>query len=134
MLQFSSDHHSLINWRSLIFSINKTVWLDCKAATKFEKIDWGKALTQWLTYDTVWPWKNGQSQGHKSGNKILEDPLWTNLNAKVYLHVIYCKNIKWPWTGKVKVSVTQKGCSWRNLIKVYKHAKYNVCNHLYEWE
>ena len=47
--------------------------------------------------DTVWPWNlNGQSQDHKSGNKIWEDPLRTNLNAKVYLHVhvIYCENIK----------------------------------------
>ena len=48
----------------------------------------------------------GQSESHKSGNKIWEDPHRTNLNAKVYLHVIYCKNIKWPWTGKVKVRVT----------------------------
>ena len=37
------------------------------------------------------------------------------------------KIIKWTWTEKVKVRVTQKGCSWRDLIKVYKHAKYNVC-------
>ena len=34
---------------------------------------------------------------------------------------------------KVKVKVTQKGYTWRDLIKVYKHAKFNVCNHLYEW-
>ena len=49
--------------------------------------------------------------GSQSGNKIWEDPLKTNWNAKVYLHVIYCKNIKWPWTEKVKVRVTGKGLS-----------------------
>ena len=71
---------------------------------------------------------------HTSFNKIWEYPLRTNLNAKIYLHIIFCKNIKWPWTEKVKVRVTQKGCNWRDLIKVYKHAKHNVCNHLYEWK
>ena len=46
----------------------------------------------------------------KSGNKIWEAPIRTNLNAKDYLHVHvkYCKNIKWPWTEKVKVRVTRK--------------------------
>ena len=51
--------------------------------------DWlSSSLKHWLTLDTVWPWNlNGQSQGHKSANKIWEDPLRTNLNAKVYLLV-----------------------------------------------
>ena len=39
-------------------------------------------------------WTMSQSQGHESENKIREDPLKTNLNAKVNQHVTYCKNIK----------------------------------------
>ena len=49
--------------------------------------------------------KDGMA-GLQSGNKIWDEWLRTSLNAMVNLHVTYCKNIKWPWTGKVKVSVT----------------------------
>ena len=38
------------------------------------------------------------------------------------------KIIKWPWKEKIKVRVTQKGCSWRDLIKVIKHAKWIRAN------
>ena len=98
-------------WWSIVKQLQQETAKDgeanCKAATKFEKIDWEQAYTQWLTHDTVWPWHlNRKSQGHKSSNKIWEDPLRTNLNAKVYLHLLHCKNIKWPWTGKFKVRVT----------------------------
>ena len=40
----------------------------------------------------------------------------------------------WPWTGKVKVRVTQKGCSQGDLIKVYSHARHCVCSHKHERE
>ena len=47
-----------------------------------------------------------------------------------FTYMLYTvKTMKWPWTGKVKVRVKQKCCSLKDLIKVYKHAKYNVCNH-----
>ena len=93
--------------------------------------------------------------GLQSGNKIREEWLRTSLNAmvnlrycmtlkfewaksrsrkrqqnlrrKVYLHVTYCKNIKWPWTGKIKVRVTRKGRISGDLTKVYSHARYQVC-------
>ena len=56
--------------------------------------------------------------------------------------IIYMNDIKhkrkgnWLWTlnRKVKGRVTKKGCSWRDLIKVYKSVKYNVCDRLDEWK
>ena len=43
------------------------------------------------------------------------------------------KNLLSDLEQKKSTQVTQKGCSW-DLIKVYKHAKYNVCDHWYKWE
>ena len=72
----------------------------------------------------------------KKSSQNRQQNLRTNLNAKVYLHVTTCnilKNLLSDLEQKKSTQVTQKGCSW-DLIKVYKHAKYNVCDHWYKWE
>ena len=49
-------------------------------------------------------WTKSRSQKPLKRQQNLGRSLRTYLNTKDNLHVIYCKNSKWPRTGKVKVS------------------------------
>ena len=75
--------------------------------------------------------KDGMA-GMQSGNKIWEDWLRTSLNAM--FNIRYCMTLKFEWTKSRSQKLQQNLRRSRALIKVYKHTKYNVCNHLYEWK
>ena len=73
--------------------------------------------------------------------KVAVEEIWSrSINMQIVMSLIIYMNerklqpkgqpkLMWPRTEKVNVRVTQKCCSWKDLIKIYKHAKNNAFNH-----
>ena len=63
--------------------------------------------------------------GLQRSNKIREDPLWTNLNAKLNLR--YCMTLNGQSQCQCQGQVTSEGHTSVEVIKIYMHTKYRVC-------